>query len=439
MHRAATLWGTCTNKIWKKYGTHQILKRSAIPLEPGIDAKEQRAAYAVTTDSIHCLEPLFKLREEEKMRHKSSNNDDKQERKTVRIAIAGVGNCASSLVQGLGYYSDVMGHPFDGLMHPEIGGLRCSDIEVVAAFDVDSRKVGKPLSEAIFEEPNCAVVFHRGETKKIPVVFKGPTLDGIAPHMATYPPSQSFLESNAPSVDVASALRSAGAEVLVNYMPVGADMATRYYAQACLDAGCAMVNCTPSFIASNPSWAERFTRARLPIIGDDIKSQVGATIVHRTIARLLGDRGMRLMRTYQLNVGGNTDFLNMLARDRLASKKISKTNSVRSQAAGELADDDIAIGPSDYVPWQKDGKIAFIRLEAEGFGGAKMDLEMRLSVQDSPNSAGIVIDAIRLAALGLRKGQCGPLEVASAWLMKSPPHQMRDEDARRALEDELLN
>lgn len=357
----------------------------------------------------------------------------------VRIAIAGVGNCASALVQGFGYYADGSGHSLDGLMRPEIGGWRCGDIEVVAAFDVDRRKVGKPLSEAIFAEPNCATVFHRGEPRGNPVVFKGPTLDGIAPHMANYPASQTFLESDAPSVDVAAALRAARAEVLVSYMPVGADMATRHYAQACLDAGCAMVNCTPSFVASDPGWAERFAKARLPIIGDDIKSQVGATIVHRTMARLLSDRGVRLMRTYQLNVGGNTDFLNMLARDRLTSKKISKTNSVRSQAAVELADNDIAIGPSDYVPWQGDGKIAFIRLEAEGFGGARMDLEMRLSVQDSPNSAGVVIDAIRLAALGLRRGQCGPLEAASAWLMKSPPHQMRDEDARRTLDKELCD
>lgn len=354
----------------------------------------------------------------------------------VRIAIAGVGNCASALVQGLGYYAEEAGHSLDGLMRPEIGGWRSDDIKVVAAFDVDRRKVGKLLSEAIFAEPNCATIFHLGEPRGNPEVLRGPTLDGIAPHMAQYPDPQSFRESDAPPVDVAAALRAAGADVLVSYMPVGADQATRHYAQACLDAGCAMVNCTPSFIASDPNWAERFANARLPIIGDDIKSQVGATIVHRTMARLLADRGVRLMRTYQLNVGGNTDFLNMLARERLTSKKISKTNSVRSQAGGELADNDIAIGPSDYVPWQGDGKIAFIRLEAEGFGGARMDLEMRLSVQDSPNSAGVVIDAIRLAALGLRREQCGPLDAACAWLMKSPPRQMRDEDARRMLEEE---
>lgn len=355
----------------------------------------------------------------------------------IRIAIAGVGNCASALVQGISYYANDTEQSVTGLMHPEIGGWRCNDIEVVAAFDVDSRKVGKPLSEAIFAEPNCVTVFHRGEPRGNPEVLRGPTLDGIAPHMSTYPASQTFVESDKPAVDVAAELRAAGAEILISYMPVGSDHATRYYAQACLDAGCAMVNCTPSFIASDPIWAEYFTKARLPIIGDDIKSQVGATIVHRTMARLFADRGVRLRQTYQLNAGGNTDFLNMLARDRLASKKISKTNAVRSQAVVELADNDIAIGPSDYIPWQKDGKIAFIRLEAEGFGGAKMDLEMRLSVQDSPNSAGVVIDAIRLTALALRQGQYGPLKAASAWLMKSPPEQMRDEDARRLLDKEL--
>lgn len=355
----------------------------------------------------------------------------------IRIAIAGIGNCASALVQGLGYYAKKTGSAIDGLMHPEVGGWHCSDIEVVAAFDVDRRKVGETLSEAIFAEPNCVTEFYRGKPVSNPVVLRGPTLDGIAPHMAAYPASQTFLESDAPSVDVAAALRAAKAEVFISYMPVGADMATRYYAQACLDAGCAMVNCTPSFIASDSSWAERFVKARLPIIGDDIKSQVGATIIHRAMARLLADRGVRLMRTYQLNIGGNTDFLNMLARDRLVSKRISKTNSVRSQITAGINDDDISIGPSDYIPWQKDGKIAFIRLEAEGFGNTRMDLEMRLSVQDSPNSAGVVIDAIRLAALGLRRGQYGPLAAASAWLMKSPPHQMRDEDARRMLDEDL--
>lgn len=353
----------------------------------------------------------------------------------IRIAIAGIGNCASALVQGIAYYSALPDAAAEGIMHPEIGGWRCRDILVAAAFDVDRRKVGRQLGEAILAAPNCARVFTSAALLPVaPVVLMGPILDGVAAHMSDHPEEHAFRVSAAPPVDVAAVLRQERVDALVSYMPVGSDKATSHYAQACLEAGCAMVNCTPSFIASDPSWAERFEQAGLPIIGDDIKSQVGATIVHRALARLFEDRGVKLVHTYQLNVGGNTDFLNMLARDRLVSKKVSKTNAVQSQLNIPLAADDIMIGPSDYVPWQKDGKVAFIRLEAEGFGGAPIELELRLSVQDSPNSAGVVIDAIRYAALARRLGRAGPIEEVCSWLMKSPPRQLRDEEARQRVE-----
>ncbi|HET6519359.1 MAG TPA: inositol-3-phosphate synthase [Geminicoccaceae bacterium] len=349
----------------------------------------------------------------------------------IRVAIAGVGNCASSLVQGLHFYRRHNDAAPAGLMHPEIGGYRPADLEVVAAFDVDRRKVGRPVGEAIFAEPNCADVFCPDVPASGATVRMGPVLDGIAPHMADYPDRRAFRAADAPPVDVAAALREAGAEVLVCYLPVGAERAVRAYAEACLKAGVALVNCVPVFIASNPAWGERFRERGLPIVGDDIKSQVGATIVHRTLARLFADRGYTIDRTYQLNTGGNTDFLNMLARDRLASKKTSKTESVQSQLDARIETDDIHIGPSDYVPWQGDNKIAFIRLEGRGFGGAPIELELRLSVRDSPNSAGVVIDAVRCARLALERGQAGPLEAVSAYYMKTPPRQMRDSDARR--------
>jgi myo-inositol-1-phosphate synthase len=344
----------------------------------------------------------------------------------IRVAIVGVGNCASSLVQGLEYYKGRKEGAFAGLMHAQIGDWGPNDIEIVAAFDIDRRKVGKRVEEAIFAKPNCTKVFQSALPVSDVVVQMGPVLDGVAPHMADYPDDEAFRPSDEEPVDVVQVLKDARAEVLVCYMPVGSEQAVRHYAQACLEAGVAMVNCVPVFISSDPEWAKKFRDAGLPIVGDDIKSQVGATIVHRTLTRLFGDRGVPLDRTYQLNTGGNTDFLNMKALDRLKSKKVSKTESVQSQLDERLNAGDIHIGPSDYVPWQNDNKVAFIRMEGRGFGGVPLELELRLSVQDSPNSAGVVIDAVRCAKLGMERGIGGPLEAASAYYMKSPPKQMRD-------------
>ncbi len=352
----------------------------------------------------------------------------------IKVAIAGVGNCASSLIQGIEYYKRRSSDSPAGLMHPDIGGWAPSDLQIVAAFDVDRRKVGKPIEEALFARPNCTLVFQEDLPDSGVTVLMGPVLDGIAPHMADFPDDEAFRPAETAPVDVAEELRRSGAEVLVCYLPVGSEKAVRHYARACLEAGVAMVNCVPVFIASDPEWAARFAAAGVPIVGDDIKSQVGATIVHRTLARLFGDRGYKLDRTYQLNTGGNTDFLNMKAMDRLQSKKVSKTESVQSQLDTRLEVRDIHIGPSDYVPWQGDNKIAFIRMEGRGFGGAPIELELRLSVQDSPNSAGVVIDAVRCAKLALDRGIAGPLEAASAYYMKSPPRQMRDSDARERCE-----
>ena len=346
--------------------------------------------------------------------------------KSIKVAIVGVGNCASSLVQGLEYYKDRDEAAFAGLMDARIGDWGPSDIEIVAAFDIDRRKVGKPVEEAIFAKPNCTKVFQSVLPVSKVVVQMGPVLDGVAPHMADYADDEAFRPADEEPVDVLQVLKDAKAEVLVCYMPVGSEKAVRHYARACLEAGVAMVNCVPVFIASDAEWAEKFRAAGLPIIGDDIKSQIGATIVHRTLTRLFGDRGVSLDRTYQLNTGGNTDFLNMKALDRLKSKKISKTESVQSQLDDRLEGRNIHIGPSDYVPWQDDNKVAFIRMEGRGFGDVPLELELRLSVQDSPNSAGVVIDAVRCAKLALERGIGGPLEAVSAYYMKTPPIQMRD-------------
>ena len=346
--------------------------------------------------------------------------------KSIRVAIAGVGNCASSLIQGLEYYKNRDEDALAGLMHARIGEWGPSDIEIVAAFDIDRRKVGTPLEEAIFAKPNCTKVFQSALPVSKVVVQMGPILDGVAPHMADYADDEAFRPADEDPVDVVQVLKDAKAEVLVCYMPVGSEKAVRHIAGACLEAGVAMVNCVPVFIASDAEWAEKFRDAGLPIVGDDIKSQIGATIVHRTLTRLFGDRGVSLDRTYQLNTGGNTDFLNMKALDRLKSKKISKTESVQSQLDERLEGRNIHIGPSDYVPWQEDNKIAFIRMEGRGFGDVPLDLELRLSVQDSPNSAGVVIDAVRCAKLGLERGIGGPLEAVCAYYMKTPPIQMRD-------------
>jgi myo-inositol-1-phosphate synthase len=352
----------------------------------------------------------------------------------IRLAIAGVGNCASALLQGLDYYR---GHdPVEsaGVLHAELGGYRLEDVHPVAAFDVDVRKVGRPLEEAAFALPNCTTVFEEKLSVSGVSVQMGPVLDGVADHMREAPAERAFRVADAPPCDVARVLRESGAEVLVCYLPVGSERGIRHYAEACLEAGVAFVNCVPVFIASDPVWAQRFAERRLPVVGDDIKSQVGATIVHRTLARLLGDRGVKLDRTYQLNTGGNTDFLNMLERARLVSKRLSKTESVQSQLDHRLSDTDIHIGPSDYVAWQRDNKVCFIRMEWRGFGDVPMNLELRLSVEDSPNSAGVAIDAIRCAKLGLERGLGGPLEAVSAFTMKHPPRQMRDSEARTALE-----
>ena len=347
----------------------------------------------------------------------------------IRIAIAGVGNCASSLVQGLYYYADA--EPDDripGLMHVVLGGYHISDVEPVAAFDVDASKVGLDLGKAIAAGPNNTVQFC--DVPELGVrVQRAPTMDGFGEFYRTQ-----CEESPAAPVDVAEALREAGADVLISYLPVGSEEAQRYYAECCLEAGVAFVNAIPVFIASDPEWAQRFTDARVPVVGDDIKSQVGATILHRTLARLYEDRGVELDRTYQLNFGGNMDFMNMLERTRLVSKKISKTQSVTSQLDHGIAADDVHIGPSDHVPWLEDRKWAHIRLEGRGFGDVPLNIDLKLEVVDSPNSAGVIIDALRCAKLGLDHGVGGPLLGPSAYFMKSPPIQYRDEAAREMVE-----
>jgi myo-inositol-1-phosphate synthase len=356
----------------------------------------------------------------------------------IRLAIAGVGNCASSLLQGFEYYRNRPGDETAGLLHQEIGGYGVSDIDLVAAFDVDHRKVGLPLEEAVFAPPNCTTVFQAQLPSTGVTVQMGPVLDGVAAHMRNYPEKRAFRVAEQSPCDVASVLRRTRADVLVCYLPVGSEQAVRHYAEACLTAGTAMVNCVPVFIASTPEWAARFRQRGLPIVGDDIKSQVGATITHRVLTRLLQDRGVKLQRTYQLNTGGNTDFLNMLEHSRLESKRISKTEAVRSQWDGELDDENIHVGPSDYVAWQNDNKVCFVRLEWRGFGGISNNLEMRLSVEDSPNSGGVVIDAIRCAKLALDRGISGPINEVCSFAMKHPPVQKADSEAIAQLEQWIV-
>jgi myo-inositol-1-phosphate synthase len=357
--------------------------------------------------------------------------------RSIRIAIVGVGNCASSLVQGLAFYSAAGDGAAAtiGLMHPSLGGWRVSDIQVVAAFDIDARKVGRPLEQAIFALPNNTKQFCTNLPPNGVTVQMGHILDGIAPHMADYPIEQRFEPSIVKPVDVADTLRQSGAEILVNYLPVGSERATAFYAEACLAAGVSLVNCIPVFIVSDPQWAKRFAERGIPCIGDDIKAQVGATITHRMLARLFAERGMRIDSTYQLNTGGNTDFLNMLNRDRLASKKISKTEAVQSQLDVPLDPQRIHIGPSDFIPFQKDNKVCFLRIEATGFGGIPMNMELRLSVEDSPNSAGVVVDAIRACKLARDAEMSGPIEAVSSWCMKRPPRQVSDAEARLGFEE----
>jgi myo-inositol-1-phosphate synthase len=358
----------------------------------------------------------------------------------IKLAIVGIGNCASSLVQGLFYYKNVKGTDelIPGLMHNSVGGYLPSSIKPVAAFDVDYRKVGKDLSEAIFAKPNCTKVFCRDVPKLGVTVKKGPVLDGVAAHMEDYPEDRAFRVSvKDKPVDVVKELKESGAEVLVNYLPVGSEEAARFYAKCALDAGCAFVNCMPVFIASEDAgeWEKRFAEKGLPMIGDDIKSQVGATITHRVLTKLFHDRGVKIDRTYQLNTGGNADFLNMLERKRLKSKKISKTESVQSQLPTRLHQDNIHIGPSDYVPWQNDNKVCFIRIEGRKFGDVPIELELRLSVEDSPNSAGVVIDAIRMVKLAMNRKICGVLLSPSAYFMKHPKVQYPDNVARHMVEE----
>ena len=350
--------------------------------------------------------------------------------KKIRVAIAGVGNCASSLVQGVEYYRHAdPAEEVPGLMHVVLGDYHVGDIEFVAAFDVDATKVGVDLGKAIFSGQNNTVRFAvMGELGV--TVRRGPTLDGLGEYYR-----RAVEESPAEPVDVADVLRATDADVLVSYLPVGSDLAQRHYAEACIDAGVAFVNAIPVFIASDPEWARRFEDAGVPIIGDDIKSQVGATIVHRVLARLFEDRGMVLDRTYQLNVGGNMDFKNMLERSRLESKRISKTQAVTSQLDNGIDADSVHIGPSDHVTWLEDRKWAYIRLEGRGFGDVPLNVELKLEVWDSPNSAGVVIDAVRCAKVALDRGVGGPLLGPSAYFMKSPPVQYRDEEARSMVED----
>ncbi len=356
----------------------------------------------------------------------------------IRIAIVGVGNCASSLVQGIEYYQDKSPDNAIGLMHWEIGGYRPHDIAVTAAFDVDLRKVGKDVAEAVFMPPNCTTVFCEDLTKTGVRVRMGCILDGVADHMQEYPETRTFLPSDereATREEVVLVLQQSGAEVLLNYLPVGSERAARFYAECALEAGVALVNCMPVFIASDPEFAARFEQRGIPIIGDDIKAQLGATITHRMLTDLFHKRGVKLERTYQLNTGGNTDFLNMLNRSRLASKKESKTEAVQSVAAERIADENIHVGPSDYVAWQNDNKVCFLRMEGTLFGDVPMNLELRLSVEDSPNSAGVSIDAIRCAKLAQERGRGGILTSASAYFMKHPPTQFTDPEAHAMLEE----
>lgn len=350
--------------------------------------------------------------------------------KSIRVGLVGIGNCASSLVQGLTFYRDAKeDEPVPGLMHANLGGYHVGDIEISAAFDVAASKVGRDVAEAIYAAPNNTFRFANAPSTGV-VVQRGRTLDGIGRYLR-----EEVEESDVPAADVADVLRQTETDVLVSYLPVGSEVATRWYAEQALAAGCGFVNCIPVFIASDKSWQRKFAERGLPLIGDDIKSQVGATIVHRLLANLFRDRGVRIDRTYQLNFGGNTDFLNMLERERLESKKISKTQSVVSQMDIPLAAGDIHVGPSDHVPWLADRKFAYIRVEGTTFGNVPLNVELKLEVWDSPNSAGVVIDAVRCAKLAIDRGIAGPLIAPSSYFMKSPPQQFTDAEARRRLEE----
>lgn len=355
----------------------------------------------------------------------------------IKIAIAGVGNCASALVQGIHYYGKRGPEDMIGLMNWEVGSYRPGDIQVVAAFDIDRRKVGRDFAEAMFALPNCTRVFEREIPATGARVSMGPVLDGISDHMREHDEDRTFLLSDEPELDqkqIVNILRDSGADMLLNYLPVGSEKASRFYAECALQAGVGFINNIPVMIASDEAWAKRFAEKKLPLIGDDIMSQLGATITHRALTELFKTRGLELDRTYQLNTGGNTDFLNMLNSRRLASKKISKTEAVQSVAARRLDPDNIHVGPSDYVPWQKDNKVCFIRMEGRGFGDYPIEIELRLSVEDSPNSAGVAIDAIRCVKLALDRGQGGVLHGPSSYFCKHPPRPCPNEEARRNTE-----
>jgi len=342
----------------------------------------------------------------------------------INIAIAGVGNCASALLQGIEMYKESPENCI-GLLNYDIGGYTPGDVNVVAAFDVDKRKVGKPLKEAVFAKPNCAFIFY-DKLPDYPVkVHMGPVLDGVAEHMADYDSDKSFVVADEDPCDVVKVLKESEAEILINYLPVGSEKAARFYAEACLEANVGFINAMPVFIASEETWAERFRERNIPLIGDDVKSQLGATILHRTLTKLFENRGVVLDRTYQLNFGGNTDFLNMLNRSRLKSKKKSKMQAVQSELKTALKENDIHIGPSDYVPWLDDNKICYIRMEGRGFGNVPLTLDVKLSVQDSPNSGGVIIDAIRCMKLALDRKIGGPLYSISAFTMKSRRSSIR--------------
>jgi len=358
--------------------------------------------------------------------------------KKIKIAIVGVGNCASSLVQGIHYYKEENNNEAIGLMHYNLGGYKPEDIEVVAAFDIDKRKVGQDVADAIFALPNCTEIFCENIPPTGVIVQMGKILDGYSDHMGNYAEENTFIvadETELSKQEVVAILKESKADMLLNYLPVGSEIAAQFYADCALEAGIGFINNIPVFIASNPDWARRFAEKGLPIIGDDIKAQLGATITHRTLTDLFNKRGVKLERTYQLNTGGNTDFLNMKNPERLTSKKISKTEAVQSVTAERLLDNNIHVGPSDYVPWQNDNKVCFIRMEGRLFGNVPMNLELRLSVEDSPNSAGVAIDAIRCCKLALNRGQGGILYSPSSFFMKHPPQQFTDDVAYQMTEE----
>jgi myo-inositol-1-phosphate synthase len=360
----------------------------------------------------------------------ASNGKATRSEEKVRVAIIGVGNCANSLVQGIEYYKDANKDDFvPGLMHVDLGGYHVNDIEFTAAFDVTEDKVGKDLSEAIWAYPNNTIKFAEVPKSGI-TVQRGMTHDGLGKYLG-----EKVTKAKGQTADIVSILKETGTDVVVNYLPVGSEEATKWYTEQILSAGCAMVNCMPVFIAREKYWSDRFKQAGVPIIGDDIKSQVGATITHRVLMSIFRDRGVKVDRTFQLNFGGNADFLNMLERERLESKKISKTYSVKSMLPYEMEDKNVHVGPSDYVPWLEDRKWAYIRLEGTAFGDVPLNAELKIEVWDSPNSAGVVIDAVRLVKLAMNRGISGTLEGPSSYLMKSPPVQYTDDQAHELVED----